>query len=175
MLNTIIQKSSSFVVRLQDNAAYEIIEEHALSETDRQAGIEFDRTVWLGCKQKRNNISKPLRVIQIHYYDERAFYGHKRKSRVSSKKTFRTRSSERTLLIVTDLMDLTAELIALIYRYRWQIELFPTFVRTSFSLVQMHPGLSASAGAFPEWDYHPGLLRLDCQSVNQDMDRPQTD
>lgn len=124
LLNKIIEKSSSFVVRLQDNAACEIIEEHALSETDRQAGIEFDRTVWLGCKQKRNNISKPLRVIQIHYYDERAFYGHKRKSRVSSKKTFRTRSSERTLLIVTDLMDLPAELIALIYRYRWQIELF---------------------------------------------------
>jgi len=28
------------------------------------------------------------------------------------------------LLIVTDLMDLPAELIALMYRYRWQIELF---------------------------------------------------
>src|SRR3989304_4634555 len=50
--------------------------------------------------------------------------GNKRKSRVSSKKTFRTRSAEQTLLIATDRMDLSAELIGLIYRYRWQIELF---------------------------------------------------
>ncbi|MGR3177957.1 MAG: IS4 family transposase [Candidatus Anammoxibacter sp.] len=123
-LEKIIQKSSSFVVRLQDNTSYEIMKEHALTESDRQAGIEFDRTVLLGSKPKRNDISKPLRIIQVRYYDERAYYGYKRKLRVSSKKTFRTRSPEHTLLIVTDRMDLSAELVAIIYRYRWQIELF---------------------------------------------------
>ncbi len=123
-LEKIIQKSSSFVVRLQDNTSYKIIKEHVLTESDRKAGLKFDRTVLLGSKQKCNDISKPLRIIQIHYYDERALYGYKRKARVSSKKTFRTRSPEHTLLIATDRMDLPAELIALIYRYRWQIELF---------------------------------------------------
>ncbi|MFQ5963764.1 MAG: IS4 family transposase [Candidatus Scalinduaceae bacterium] len=123
-LDKIIQKSSSFVVRIRDNASYEIIEEHQLSEADRNAGVEFDRTVWLGSKQKRDNLSKPIRIIQIHYYDERVLSGYKRKSRVSSKKTFRTRSPEHTLLIATDRMDLPAELIGLIYRYRWQIEIF---------------------------------------------------
>lgn len=119
LLEKIIQKSSSFVVRLQANTSYEIIKEHVLTESDRQAGIEFDRTVLLGSEQKRNDISKPVRIIQIHYYDERVLYGYKRKSRVSSKKTSRTRSPEHTLLIVTDRMNLPAELIALIYRYRW--------------------------------------------------------
>jgi len=111
-------------MRLRDNASYETIEERTLSEADRKVGIEFDRVVWLGSKQKRNNFSKPMRIIQLHYYDVRALLGHKRKSRVSSKKTFRTRSAEQTLLIATDRMDLSAELIGLIYRYRWQIELF---------------------------------------------------
>ena len=97
-------------MRLRDNASYETIEERTLSEADRKVGIEFDRVVWLGSKQKRNNFSKPMRIIQLHYYDERALLGHKRKSRVSSKKTFRTRSPEHTLLLATDRMDLSAEL-----------------------------------------------------------------
>ena len=124
LLDNIIQKKSSFVVRLQDNASYEIIEEHQLSDADRKAGVEFDRTVRLGSKQTRDDLSRPIRIIQIHYYDERALSGYKRKSRVSSKKTFRTKSPEHTLLIATDRMDLPAELIGLLYRYRWQIELF---------------------------------------------------
>ena len=123
-LDKIIQQPSSFVMRLRDNASYETIEERTLSEADRKVGIEFDRVVWLGSKQKRNNFSKPVRIIQLHYCDERALLGHKRKSRVSSKKTFRIRSTEQTLLIATDRMGLSAELIGLIYRYRWQIEIF---------------------------------------------------
>ncbi len=124
LLESIIQKKSSFVMRLQDNASYETIEEHQLSKIDNEAGIVFDRTVGLGSTQTREVLSKPIRIIQIHYYDERVFSGYKRKSRVSSKKTFRTNSPEHTLLIATDRMDLPAELIGLIYRYRWQIELF---------------------------------------------------
>ncbi len=124
LLDDIIRKKSSFVVRLQGNTNYEIIEERQLSEADIKVGVEFDRTVKLGCKQKRDTLSKPIRIIQIHYSDERALSGYKRKSRVSSKKTFRTNSPEHTLLIATDRMDLPAELIGLLYRYRWQIELF---------------------------------------------------
>jgi hypothetical protein len=65
LLDKIILKSSFFVVRLQDNASYEIIEEHSLSEADLKAGIEFDRTVWIGSKQKRSALSKPIRIIQF--------------------------------------------------------------------------------------------------------------
>ena len=124
-LEKIIRKSSSFVVRLRDNASYKTIKELTLTQADINAGVEFDRTVWLGSKQKRKDISTPIRIIQLHYYDERVLSGYyKRKSRVSSKKTFRTRSAEQTILIATDRMDLPAEIIGLIYRYRWQIELF---------------------------------------------------
>ena len=153
-------------MRLRDNASYETIEERTLIEADRKVGIEFDRVIWLGSKQKRNNFSKPMKIIQLHYYDERALLGHKRKSRVSGKKTFRTRSPEHTLLLATDRMDLSAELIGLIYRYRWQIELF-------FRWFKMHFGLSASPGAFTKWYYYSSLLCFDCQSVNPIVDCPQ--
>ncbi len=106
-LNKIIETLSSFVIHVKTITNYDIIEEHPLSEADRQAGIEFDRTVWLGCKGKRKELSKPIRIIQFHYQDKRSRLGNR-----------------KTLLIATDIMDLTAELIALIYRYRWQIELF---------------------------------------------------
>ena len=39
-------------------------------------------------------------------------------------KAFRAQRTETVLLLATDLLDLPAELIALIYRCRWQIELF---------------------------------------------------
>lgn len=114
-LNKIIENLSSFVTHLKDTACYEIIQELPLSEADCQAGIEFDRTVWLGSKQKRKELSKPIRVIQFHYNDKRSLSGNRNKSITTNKKT---------LLIATDIMDLPAELIILIYRYRWQIELF---------------------------------------------------
>lgn len=153
-------------MRLRDNASYETIEERTLSEADRKVRIEFDRVVWLGSKQKRNNFSKPMRIIQLHYYDERTLLGHKCTSRVSGKKTFRTRSPEHTLLLATGRMDLSDELIGLIYRYRWQIgALLP--------MVQMHFGLSASPGAFTKWYYYSSLLCFDCQSVNPIVDWPQ--
>jgi IS4 transposase len=77
--------------------------------------------VHLGSKVKQEDLSTPVRVIEIHHFDP---VPRRRPSRVSSKKTFRTRDGNYTLLIVTDLLELPAELIALIYRFRWQIELF---------------------------------------------------
>jgi IS4 transposase len=48
----------------------------------------------------------------------------RRPSRVSSKKTFRTREVDYTFLLATNLLSLPAETIALLFSLRWQIELF---------------------------------------------------
>jgi len=47
-----------------------------------------------------------------------------RRKRVASKKTFRTSSDTHELLLVTDRLDLPAELIVLLYKYRPHVELF---------------------------------------------------
>ena len=121
LLQDILKARSSFVCRLRDNAVWETLYQKELSPKDRKAGIQRDVVVHLGSKLKKDCLPTPVRVIEIHHFDP---VSHPRPSRVSSKKTFRTNSSDYVFLIVTDLLELPAELIALIYRFRWQIELF---------------------------------------------------
>jgi IS4 transposase len=112
---------SSFVARLRDNAVWQTIEERSITESDRLAGVQRDMIVRLGGPQCQNDLSSNVRVIEIYH---RGLSDRPRRSRVSSKKTFRTTDSDYSMLLVTDRIDLSAETIALIYRYRWQIELF---------------------------------------------------
>jgi hypothetical protein len=121
LLEDILKARSSFVCRLRDNAVWETLSEKELSPEDRNAGVQRDLVVRLGSKIKQDELSTPVRVIEIHHVDP---LPRRRPSRVSSKKTFRTTTGDYTLLIVTDLMDLPADIIALIFRFRWQIELF---------------------------------------------------
>ena len=121
LLNDIINAQSSFVIRLHDNADYVVLEEKPLTESDIAAGIQKDLLVTLGCKSKQNDCPHPLRIIQVfHKGDE----NDHRPSRVSSKKTFRTKDVDYTLLLATDRLDLPAEIIAHLFTRRWQIELF---------------------------------------------------
>lgn len=121
LLNEIMEAKSSFVCRLRDNAAWKTLEEREPTSNDRTAGIQREWIVQLGSKAKKDDLKTPLRIIEIHHFDP---VRRPRPSRVSSKKTFRTNDSEYDLLIGTDLLHLPAETIALIYHYRWHIELF---------------------------------------------------
>ncbi len=121
LLQEIIDAKSSFVNRLRDNAVWNTLEEKPLTEADRKAGVQRDLVIKLGSNAKRDDISVPVRVIEVFHQGDSA---RPRKSRVSSKKSFRTTESDYTFLLVTNHLDLSAEMIALIYRYRWQIELF---------------------------------------------------
>jgi len=124
LFEEIRQARSSFVARLQDNADYEALEERPLSDADRKAGVVFDRVVRLGSKTKRGELSAPLRMVKLHVKSPPHRGLGRRRSKVSRKKTFRHRPDDYDILLVTDRMDLPAEVIALLYRYRWTIELF---------------------------------------------------
>ena len=51
--------------------------------------------------------------------------GPEGRNRVDPKsKAYRTRKKDSTILLLTDQLDLEVETISLLYRYRWQIELF---------------------------------------------------
>ena len=125
LLDAILDAHSSFVVRVDGNAAYEVIEERPLSEAARKAGIERDLIVRLGSKGAPELHDRKIRLVQIHVRDTDALLGRPRKSRVDAKtKSLRTHGGDYTLLLATDLLDLDAEIIGDIYRYRWQVELF---------------------------------------------------
>ncbi len=83
----------SYVLRLRQEARFEVEEEFELSSEDRAAGVTFDGMVRLGANPQH----APVRLVRVQ-----------------------TKESE--LLLVTD--KGRGELCALIYRYRWRIELF---------------------------------------------------
>jgi hypothetical protein len=91
------QAGCSFVLRLRQEAVFEVLEEFALSAEDRAAGVSFDGLVMLGHREKTG----PIRLVRVP-----------------------TQDGELLLVTHKARAELSAELIALIYRYRWRIELF---------------------------------------------------
>ena len=120
LFEEIIQAESSMVCRIRDNAVFEVIEERELSKEALDAGIVRDAVVRLGCKQKRGKLSQPMRIVEIECRPHRKGNG----------KTGRTGPEQgETILLATDLLDLPVEVVGLIFRYRWQVELFFRFFK----------------------------------------------
>jgi len=91
-----------FVIRLNDDAFMESAgPERPLTEKDRPAGVVWDRLMHLGTRGK----GPVLRVVRVE-------------------------SGPEVFLLATTREDLSAELIGLIYRQRWQIELFFKWIKT---------------------------------------------
>ena len=116
----IIDIGSHFVCRIRDNSVCEVIEDRPLSAEARAAGIISDQVVWLGRDGKRDELKQPLRVIKIKCKPHRKRSGH----------TGRGGPEQgEWLLIATNLMDLPAEVVALVFRQRWTVELFFRFFK----------------------------------------------
>ena len=81
----------------------EIVEELAVSEADLAAGVTWQAKVELGDQWQ----GEPIRVVRVEV-------------------------DGKQLLLATDL-EIEAELIALICRYRWQIELFFKWLKSILS------------------------------------------
>jgi len=97
----------SFIVRVQNNAAYEVAQERPLSAAALAADVTSDVVVQrLGTAHHRPCAAQPLRVV-----------------RVTTDKCHKEGTSVE-LVLVTNRLDLDADLIALAYRYRWTVELF---------------------------------------------------
>ncbi len=90
-----------FVIRMLGNIIRTPVEERLLTEEDRKAGVVSDRVEELGGRGG----GPVLRIVEVH-------------------------ADGKVLLLATTRRDLPAHLIALIYRYRWQIELFFKWFKT---------------------------------------------
>jgi hypothetical protein len=84
----------SAVMRIRNEPCMEIVGQLDLTDADRAAGVTWQAMVRLGDKWQ----GEAIRVVRVE-------------------------ADGKVLMLATDL-ELEAELIALIYRYRWQIELF---------------------------------------------------
>ena len=122
LFNRIVAKGSSYVCRVRDNSAYEVLETRELSEVDRAANVLSDELVSFGQHGKadaRPDHAVRLVTVQISPHTSRGKY------RGGSTGP----GSDGILRIATNLLDVPAEIIALIYIYRWTIEIFFRFFK----------------------------------------------
>jgi len=117
---------SHFVCRIRDNSVYEVIEDRPLSTQAKAAGILSDQIVRLGCDGKRDDLKQPLRVIRI------ACTPHRKRSGGTGGTGGTGRGGPEQgecLLIATNLMQTPAEVVGLIFRQRWSVEIFFRFFK----------------------------------------------
>ena len=95
------EKNGYFVIRIRNNAVIHELESFPITEDDRKAGVVWDKKIYLGDEK---NPKGPYRAILIKAWD-------------------------KELLILTNRWDIPAELISIIYRYRWMIEDFFKWIK----------------------------------------------
>jgi hypothetical protein len=102
LLEQLAQAFCAYVLRLREQAAITVEEELPLTEADRRAGVVRQAWVRLGARQRTERV----RVVWVEAE------GHK-------------------LILVTNLSpeELSAELVSLLYRKRWQVELFFRWIK----------------------------------------------
>jgi hypothetical protein len=122
LFNAIVAKGSSYVCRVRDNSTYEVVEERPLSPQAQAAGILQDAIVRLGKGSKADaRPDHPIRLITIKTTP------HVKRGKYKGGST--GHGSDGVLRIATSLLYVPAEIIALIYRYRWTIEIFFRFFK----------------------------------------------
>src|SRR6516164_6755066 len=117
LFNDIADARSSYVCRIRDNSNFEVVDERPVSEAAQQAGVLRDAVVRLGMGSKpaaRPHHKVRLVVVAVKPHEKRG--GRKGKTAGPA--------SNGQLLLATNLLDVPAEIIALIYRHRWAIEIF---------------------------------------------------
>lgn len=119
LFQSIIDIGSHFVCRIRDNSDFRVVEDRPLSAEARAAGIVSDQIVWLGCPDKRDELKQPVRIIRIACTPHRKGHHGGRGGPEQGD----------VLLIATDLLDTPAEVIGLIYRCRWTVEIFFRFFK----------------------------------------------
>lgn len=122
LFNDIHRIGSSYVCRLRDNTVPEILEERELSAGAITAGVLSDQIVRLGLTKKlAARPDHPVRLVMVRMTP------HAKRS--NRKGNTGAGPSDGILRIATNLLDVPAEIIALIYQYRFTIELFFRFFK----------------------------------------------
>ena len=122
LFNDIRRQKSSYVCRIRDNSNYEVLEQRTLSEAAQAERVISDSIIKIGQTGKadaRPDHSIRLVVIRIK--------PHTKKGKYRGGST--GPGSDGYLRLATNLLDVPAEIIALLYSYRWTIEIFFRFFK----------------------------------------------
>jgi hypothetical protein len=122
LFNEIHRAGSSYVCRLRDNTVPEIVQSRPLSAEALAAGVLSDQFVRLGLHKKPDaQPDHPLRLVMVRI-SPHARHSHRKGNTGAG-------PSDGILRIATNLLDVPAEIIGLLYQYRYTIELFFRFFK----------------------------------------------
>ena len=101
----IVATGSSLVARVKDSTAFTVEEERPLDAAAGKAGVVRDVVLCrLGTPHHKDHLRRKMRLVIVRTADRDG------------------KADE--LWLITDRLDLDADLVALAYRYRWTVELF---------------------------------------------------
>lgn len=122
LFNEINAIGSSYVCRAKENSVFEVAEERLLSGEALGVGVVRDAVVAMGLRSKPEaKPGHPIRVVVVEAEPHAKRGGRKGKTAGPGTKG--------TVVLLTNLLDVPAEVVALIYRYRWTIEVFFRFFK----------------------------------------------
>jgi len=125
----IVDAGASFVGRVQDNTVIHAAEERPLTAASRAAGVVRDVVVkQTGNQRHKTDLKHPLRIVVID----------------TGKRLLNGKPD--LVVLCTNRLDLSAEMVALAYKYRWAIELFFRWLKSILGcrhlLANSHAGVT---------------------------------
>ncbi|QDV16449.1 Transposase DDE domain protein [Gimesia panareensis] len=119
LFNAIVNAGSSYVCRIRGDHIFVEQESRELTAEARAAGVLEDQVGQLGSPKSRRieHPDHPVRRITVKVTPHPKRGGRRREG------------ASQDLVVATSLLDVPAEIIALIYQHRWQIELFFRFLK----------------------------------------------
>jgi IS4 transposase len=117
LCDDIVRAGSSYVIRIREDSQIDVVEERLLSQEALDVNVVRDAVVRWGAPDaaEMNHLVRII-AVQVEPHPRRT-----RKVQPGSNKS--TRYTD-LVVIATNLLDLPAELVALIYLYRYSVELF---------------------------------------------------
>lgn len=123
LFNQIVAAKSSYVCRLRDNSVWQVLEERPLTPAALAQRVQSDAIVTLGAAAK--NAAKPdhsMRLVTIECKPHTSKGHYARRGSTGQ-------SSDGVLRLATNLLDVPAEILALLYHHRWLVEIFFRFFK----------------------------------------------
>jgi Transposase DDE domain len=116
LFNRIVAAKSSYVCRIRDNSVYTVLEERTLSPAALAERVAGDKIISLGC----DSADRPEHRVRLITIQAKP---HQKRTDAPGP------GCDGTLRIATNLLDVPADVIALLYHYRWTIEIFFRFFK----------------------------------------------